>query len=330
MSRYDRQEKFHAFGQQGQQKLAQLHAFIVGVGALGSGIAEQLVRSGVGKLTILDKDIVSMSNLHRQSGYLERDANQLRPKVYALKERLNAMNSHVEINALNKELTSNNAETLFLQYQPDLILDGLDRYEPRYLLNEVCHKLDIPYIYSAVVGSQVSVFPIGKDGPCLNCLMPDVPETMESCAQYGVLPPAVHIASSLVVAEVFHYVMHGQFSFEMKAFDIYKNTFKSIDITELKEAACDVCQKHHYQRLTYKQQHTETFCGGVIQIRLTPQDFQRPLAQEVLILHQNAYVKRLKYKHYTMTFFQDGRLLIYGSSHTKYVDDVTRHIFFSS
>ncbi|MGV3277231.1 ThiF family adenylyltransferase [Staphylococcus hyicus] len=330
MSRYDRQEKFHAFGSASQRRLARLHVLIVGVGALGSGIAEQLTRSGIGKLTILDKDIVSLSNLHRQSGYLETDALDVRPKVYALKERLTAMNSHVNVDALNMELTSNNVEALLLKHQPDIILDGLDRYEPRYLLNEACHKFNFPYIYSAVVGSQVSVCPIDRHGPCLNCLMPDIPDTMERCSQYGVLPPAVHIASSLVVSEVFYYVMHGQFSYKMKAFDIYKNTFKTLDIGNLKEETCEICQKAYYQRLMAPPQSISSFCGEIIQIRLTTDDFNRRLSPDVTILHENENVKRLAYQHNTMTFFQDGRLLIYGDCKLKDAHEVARHIFFSS
>ncbi|UEX91185.1 ThiF family adenylyltransferase [Staphylococcus ratti] len=327
MKRYDRQEKFHAFGNTTQKKLQNLCALIIGVGALGSGIAEQLVRSGIGKLIIVDRDIVTLSNLHRQSGYLEVDANEMKPKVFALKERLQAMNSEVKIEAMNMEVLPQNILSILETHQPDVVLDGLDRFETRYLVNEATNKMRIPYIYSAVLGSQVSVFPIDSNGPCLQCIMPEPPETMESCALHGVLPPAVHIASSFAVAEVFNYLMTGMFSYDMKWIDIYKGEMKSTHIVNLKEEDCPVCRQHHYQRLKQSTIEGEYYCGNVIQVRYAPEDFDKLLSPNVNVIKQNQFVKLLEYRHYKMTFFQDGRLLIYGSENKNDALEVAQLIF---
>lgn len=328
MTRYNRQEKFKPFGQQGQLQLQQLHVMVIGVGALGSGIAEQLTRSGVGRLTIVDKDVVSLSNLHRQSGYTEADAQAMTPKVFALQQHLSAMNHEVTIEPLNEEISARNILGILNETQPDMILDGLDRFETRYLVNEASRKLNIPYIYGAVVGSQVSVFPIHQDGPCLHCVMPDVPDTMESCDINGVLPPAVHMASSLVVAEVFHYLMHGDFSYRMTTMDIYRGKMKTLSITALKEEDCKVCVQHQYDRLNHKQlEQTQLLCGGVYQYRLSPEQFSAKIHPSVTCLIENHFIKRLQYKDYEMTLYQDGRLLIYHASDQQTAHELVQRLF---
>ncbi|ARJ51215.1 ThiF family adenylyltransferase [Staphylococcus lutrae] len=330
MERYDRQIRFQHFGQSSQQQLKQMHILIMGVGALGSGIAEQLVRSGIGRLTIVDKDVVTYSNLHRQSGYLEEDAAALIPKVFALKKRLEMMNREVVIEPLYEEVTARNIIGMLEQVRPDMVLDGLDRFETRYLVNEATQKLTIPYIYGAVVGGQLSVFPISTQGPCLHCVMPDVPETMESCELNGVLPPAVHLASSFVVAEVFYYLMHGDFSYQMTTGDIYHGKLKKTAISSLKELDCPVCAQHHYPRLEDKHlKSTQLLCGGVYQLRLSSKQFDLPLHPEVHVLIHNAFVKRLQYKNYDMTLYQDGRILVYGAEDEAIAQSIVQQAFVS-
>lgn len=328
MERYDRQIKYAHFGMDGQRQLQQLRVIVMGVGALGSGVAEQLVRSGVGHITIVDKDIVTLSNLHRQSGYVEADAEEMLPKVVALQRHLQAMNHDVEVIARNQEITAQNIIPILEQAKPDIVLDGMDTFDMRYLLNEATRKLQIPYIYGAVVGSQVSVLPIHHEGPCLQCIMPEVPETMERCEINGVLPPAVHMACSLIVAEVFRYIMHGTLTSRMTSVDIYSGKMRTVDVSALKEPDCPVCAHQHYERLDHMPiERVRALCGGVFQLRLAPKYFQATLQPHVMIGIENPYVKRLMTQGYEMTLYQDGRLLIYGATRIDEAERLSQQLF---
>ncbi|UXR69925.1 ThiF family adenylyltransferase [Staphylococcus sp. IVB6246] len=328
MTRYDRQIKYAHFGQEGQRKLQNLHVIVMGVGALGSGVAEQLVRSGVGRITIVDKDIVTLSNLHRQSCYVTADAEAMLPKVVALKQHLNAMNHEVEVVTYNQEITAQNILSLLEQVNPDMVLDGMDTFKMRYLLNEATRKLKIPYIYGAVVGSQVSVLPVHDEGPCLQCIMPEMPETMERCEINGVLPPAVHMACSLIVAEVFHYIMHGSLTSHMTTIDVYTHKMRTVDVSELKEPDCLVCGQKQYHHLTQKDSgQVRELCGGVYQFRLPQEIFDAPLKSHVRVGLENPYVKRLMVDVYDMTLYQDGRLLVYGAESVGVAETIRESLF---
>ncbi|AVQ34253.1 dinucleotide-utilizing protein [Staphylococcus muscae] len=328
MQRYDRQIKYAHFGQQGQQKLRNLRVIVMGVGALGSGVAEQLVRSGVGHITLVDKDIVTMSNLHRQSCYVTTDAESMLPKVVALQRHLIAINPDVEIMTHNEEVTARNIINILEQFKPDVVLDGMDTFEMRYLLNEATQKLQIPYIYGAVVGSQLSVLPIHGDGPCLHCILPEVPETMERCEINGVLPPAVHMACSLIVAEVFRYLMHGHFTSKMTTIDIHTLNMRTVDVTALKESECFVCGQGQYRRLSHDAvDHVRELCGGVFQLRLPCEVFDATICPNITVGIANQYVKRLMKDNYDMTLYQDGRLLIYGASSVEEAENVRKQLF---
>ncbi|UXR78686.1 ThiF family adenylyltransferase [Staphylococcus sp. IVB6227] len=328
MERYDRQIKYAHFGQQGQQKLRNLRVIVMGVGALGSGVAEQLVRSGVGHITLVDKDIVTMSNLHRQSCYVTADAESMLPKVIALQQHLIAINPDVKITTYNEEVTAQNIINILEQVKPDIVLDGMDTFEMRFLLNEATRKLQIPYIYGAVVGSQVSVLPIHGEGPCLHCILPEVPKTMERCEINGVLPPAVHMACSLIVAEVFRYLMHGHFTSKMTTIDIHTLKMRTVDVTALKESECTVCGQGQYRRLSYDDvDHIRELCGGVFQIRLPQEAFDATLHSNITVGIANQYVKRLMKDDYDMTLYQDGRLLIYGASSAEEAENVRDQLF---
>ncbi|MCS4486461.1 HesA/MoeB/ThiF family protein [Staphylococcus americanisciuri] len=328
MTRYDRQIQYPHFGMDGQRQLQQLRVIVMGVGALGSGVAEQLVRSGVGHITLVDKDIVTLSNLHRQSGYIEKDAEAMLPKVIALQRHLQAMNQEVEVIARNQEITPQNILAILEEAKPDIVLDGMDTFDMRYLLNEATRKLSIPYIYGAVVGSQVSILPIHNDGPCLQCILPEVPETMERCEINGVLPPAVHIACSLMVAEVFRYIMHGTLTSQMMSIDIYRGKMRTVDISALKEEDCMVCARQQYQRLGHMHvDRVRALCGGAFQFRLAPHYFQAPLQPQVTVTVANAYVKRLMYQGYEMTLYQDGRILIYGAATVDEAESLCQQLF---
>lgn len=212
MSRYDRQTRFHPFGEDGQHQLSTSQILVFGAGALGSHIIDQLARMGANHLTVIDMDIVETSNLHRQTLYDEEDAYHLVAKVEAVKNKVSQINSEVTLTAYDVEVTSSNIEDIVSEINPDIIIDGMDNFKVRFLINEVCHKYEIPWVYGAAVGSKGTVYGIDYQGPCLKCLMQTIPETGESCAINGVLPPIVSIVASYEVAEVIRYLSGKGFS----------------------------------------------------------------------------------------------------------------------
>src|SRR5947209_6423021 len=169
--RYSRQILFPAIGSVGQRKIRDASVAIAGCGALGSFQAEALARAGIGSLRLIDRDYVDVSNLQRQWLYSEADATNETPKAVAAAKRLRELNRDVEIIPFVADLTPSNAEDLLAEC--DLILDGTDNFETRYLLNDISVKQGIPWIYGAAVGSYGIVMPLAPEtGPCFSCVYP--------------------------------------------------------------------------------------------------------------------------------------------------------------
>lgn len=174
LNRYSRQERFAPFGKEGQQRLKQSHALIVGAGALGSAIAETLVRAGVGKVTLADRDYVEWSNLQRQQLFTEQDAGERLPKAVAAKRRLCMINSEVTVEA--RVLDVRAGELTELARGVDVILDATDNFDTRLIINDYCYQQSIPWIYGGCVGSTGMSFTFRPGAtPCLNCLLGAVP-----------------------------------------------------------------------------------------------------------------------------------------------------------
>src|SRR6266850_3435620 len=195
--RYARQTLLSWIGERGQQKLASARVAIVGCGALGGTAAEQLARAGVGHLTIIDRDIVELSNLQRQVLFDEDDARANLPKAVAGERRLRRINSSIEIRGVVADVIPENAEELL---DADLILDGTDNAETRYLINDLAVKKGITWIYAGCVGTEGRVMTVvpGKTA-CLRCVFPQAPAMgeLETCDSAGVLSPAASVAASI-------------------------------------------------------------------------------------------------------------------------------------
>ena len=200
--RYSRQILFSPIGSSGQKVLGQARVVIVGCGALGSVAAEQLVRAGVGSLKLIDRDFVEWSNLQRQSLYTEDDARLSLPKAVAAQAVLSSMNSLVQIEGIVKDLTFHNIGTLCRD--SDLIVDGTDNFESRYLINDYSIQTGCKWVYGACLGSYGTSFAF-RPGvtPCLQCLFPKPPKPgeTETCDTVGILAPVVHIVASYQVAQ---------------------------------------------------------------------------------------------------------------------------------
>ena len=202
MSRYSRQELFAGIGHEGQERIRRARVLVVGGGALGSAVAETMVRAGVASLTVADRDVVEVSNLQRQSLFDEEDAALARPKAAAAEVRLRRINSEVAVRGLVADVDAALAARLVAE--ADLVLDGTDNFETRYVLNDVCVRARVPWVYGACVaahGAALAVLP-GKT-PCLRCVLGERPAagTGETCDTAGVVAPVVQVVAGIQAAE---------------------------------------------------------------------------------------------------------------------------------
>jgi adenylyltransferase/sulfurtransferase len=199
--RYTRQTILKGFGQEGQQKLAESKVLVVGAGGLGVPVCTYLNAMGVGAIGIVDNDVVSRTNLHRQVLYSESDVGKL--KVTAAQQKLNAQNSNTQIVTYSTFLTTGNALEIIADY--DLVVDASDNFPTRYLVNDACVILKKPFVYGALHGyeGQVSVFNY-KGGPTYRCLFPSMPDENEvpNCNEHGVLGIIPGIIGNLQALEV--------------------------------------------------------------------------------------------------------------------------------
>lgn len=313
MSRYERQTRFQPFGETGQAQLEQTKIMVLGAGALGSHIIDQLARMGAHQLAVVDMDIVELSNLHRQTLYDEQDAQHMTSKVEALKQKVFNINQHVQLKAYHQELLSTNIEDIIKDFQPDIILDGMDHFKIRYLINEVCHKLNIPWIYGAAVGSKGTIYGIDFTGPCLKCLLQQVPQTAESCAINGVLPPIISIVASYEVAEAIRYISGYGFSQQLITLDAFNIQHQSLNISQLKDDQCPVCHFQQYEVLNTKQNHTiEPLCGDSVRFRLPEHSFDYASDFPGHMIKSTPFAKLFQHGELTFTLFKDGRMNVHG------------------
>jgi len=318
--RYSRQILFSGVGREGQQKLSQSRIAIIGCGATGSALATLLGRAGVGFLRLIDRDYVEPSNLQRQTLYDERDAAEALPKAVAARNKLLAANSGVVIEAHVDDLTPSNAEELLGGV--DLILDGTDNFETRYLINDYAVKNARPWIYTAAVGSYgVTMNVLPGETACLCCIFPDPPQgVVETCDVAGILGPAVNLAASLAAMEALKFLT-GQRELMRRtliSFDAWRNDRAEIR-AERPRARCRCCQQQEFPHLAGEARPHISMCGrNSVQIheKSRPIDF----AEMELRLTPHGAVKWNEYAlrfwrgDLTMTLFADGRAIIQGTT----------------
>lgn len=309
MKRYDRQIKASVFGEQGQKQLSYAKFLIVGAGALGSTICEMLARSGAGELIVCDMDIVSLSNLHRQSLYDESDVDAYTLKVDAVKQHIARINSEVVVTPIPEEITSDNLAYLIKTYEPTIVLDGTDNFVTRYIINDVCHQLKTPWIYGACLSTKGTVFAIDYTAACLRCILPDPPETGQNCALEGILPQTAHLTASMQVSEVIKYISDGSFTNQFITFDSYTLKFKSTDATLFKNTHCRTCGTHDYPSLTSGPKYVTKMCHGKYSVKLPNDIFTRSYPN---IMKSTPYFKLIKHGNITIHILKDGRTIIYN------------------
>ncbi|MFB5661813.1 ThiF family adenylyltransferase [Alteribacillus sp. HJP-4] len=317
--RYSRQELFSGIGADGQRKLQKAEVVIIGAGALGSSAAETLVRAGVGSITIIDRDYVEFSNLNRQQLYTENDAAGTIPKAAAAEKRLREINSNITINAIIGE-----ADIAFLETVTtcDLIIDALDNFETRMLVNDFCQKHNIPWIYGACIGSYGLTLTI-RPGitPCLHCLMEDIPLDGETCDTAGIIAPAVQMVSAHQTTEAMKLLTGNLAALRptLFSFDLWKNEFSEVNVNGLRNSECPSCsEKAVYPYLDYSHwTKTEMMCGReAVQIRpaanqvLSLQDLKK--RYQSFVQKENDHLLVLLLENKKVVIFSDGRVMIHG------------------
>jgi molybdopterin/thiamine biosynthesis adenylyltransferase len=322
--RYSRQVLFRGIGLEGQRKLARARVAIVGCGATGSALAGLLARAGVGKLRIIDRDYVEPSNLQRQALFDEADAAESLPKAIAAARKIRALNSSIEVEANVEDLVPSNVEALL--EGSDLILDGTDNFETRYLINDYAVQRLVPWIYSAAVGSYaVTLNVIPGQTACLACIFPDSPRgIVETCETSGILNSAVNLVASFSATEALKFVVAGADAPTLRrtllSFDVWTNDRAEISAAEPR-AGCRACGQRNFIHLAGKGRPHITLCGrNSVQIheRQRPIDFAElePRLQAHGRVRRNDYVLKFWRDPYEMTLFPDGRAIIKGTTDT--------------
>jgi adenylyltransferase/sulfurtransferase len=326
--RYARQTMFEGIGREGAERIRAARVAIIGAGALGSVSAAQLARAGVGFLRIVDRDFVELGNLHRQALYTEKDAEKQIPKAIAAHNRLAAINSEIAIEPLMEDVNAANAEAFVSDV--DLILDGTDNFETRFLINEACDKYGKPWIYGGAIGAIGATMNILQDaGPCLCCLMPLLPEPDEypTCATEGILGMSSAIVASVQAAEAIKIIVGSpDVSRQFFRFDLWNNEIMRLDM--VRDPDCTVCGKGIYELLEMDAAESEEdgraipLCvDGTFQVspkgraRIDLAAFAARLERIGLVSH-NGYLLRFDDKETSFSLFDDGRAIIRGAKDT--------------
>ncbi|WP_134703918.1 ThiF family adenylyltransferase [Ammoniphilus sp. YIM 78166] len=328
-SRYSRQLLFRPIGRSGQEKLINSRVAVVGMGALGTVLANHMVRAGVGFVRIIDRDFVEESNLQRQMLYDEDDARQHLPKAAAAASKLKKINSLVEIEPVIADVNAGNAEALLTDV--DLILDGTDNFTVRYLINDVAVKHRIPWVYGGAVSSKGMFTAIRPhETPCYRCLFPQPPSGRgETCDTTGVIGPIIHIVASYQAVEAMKILTGAtdHFNPNLEQFELWDNQHMQMNISRGRHEKCPACGQGHFEFLNPLTESGEDFSSlcGRDTVQVVPREPRSvdlgALAERleaVGAVSQNPFLLRFQVdEKTTLVFFKDGRVLVQGT------DDIT-------
>jgi len=325
LERYSRQMRFYGIGEAGQRKLLASHVTLCGCGALGTVLANALVRSGVGHVRIVDRDFIEPSNLQRQVLFDEQDIAQNLPKAEAAARKLATINSSVHVEPVVTDIDRTNI--LDLCQDADLILDGTDNFEIRYLINDVAVKLGKPWVYGGSIGSHGQTMTIiPGDTPCLRCVFEAAPAPGEAgtCETAGVLAPTVNIIASFQAVEALK-ILSGHLEAinrELIYVDIWENLQRRIKIAKLKDTMdCPCCKHRRFEWLDGAHgTQTTSLCGrNAVQVaqrsatKLDFEDMARHLGT-VGEVSYNRFLLKFQADGCEFTVFPDGRAIIKGTA----------------
>jgi molybdopterin/thiamine biosynthesis adenylyltransferase len=325
LEKYSRQILFRGIGEAGQEKLLSASAVLVGCGALGTVVANLLVRAGLGNLRIIDRDFVEPSNLQRQTLFEESDARDALPKAIAAERRLRAINSGVCVEGIVADLTPENAPDLLSGFP--LILDGTDNFEARLLLNDAAISLDVPWIYTAAVGSYgVTVTIRPGVTACLACLIEGNAKNgaaiaaEDTCDTTGVLNAAVGVIASIEAAEATK-ILAGKpeaLNGKLISCDVWSGRFQSIRVE--RNLDCRACARREFIYLGGHAQPHVSMCGrDSVQIHERRRDLdlaelgRRVAGASASEVRNSEFLLRFRVAPYELTVFPDGRAIVKGT-----------------
>jgi adenylyltransferase/sulfurtransferase len=325
LERYSRQVRFPPFGEAGQRALLKSRVALCGCGALGTVLANHLARAGVGSIRIIDRDFIETHNLQRQVLFDEDDVAQNLPKAEAAARKIRAINSTIHVEPVVTDIDHTNI--IDLVGDADLILDGTDNFETRYLINDAAVKLGKPWVFGGVIGSEGQTMTIipGKT-PCLRCLIETAPPPgmTPTCETAGVLGPAVAVIASFEAIEAIKLLTGAwdALNADLIMVDIWDWTFRQLKVAGLRgKVNCPCCRERRFEWLDGGLgSHTTTLCGrNAVQVaarRSDPLDF-RELAARLSGLGEvryNNFMLRFGAEGYEFTVFPDGRAIIKGTN----------------
>ena len=320
--RYSRQILFRPVGAAGQEKLARSRVAIVGCGATGSALASLLARAGVGYLRIIDRDYVEPSNLQRQVLFDEADAAECLPKAIAAARKIAAFNSEIIVEPHAADLTPDNVEDLLGDVE--IVLDGTDNFEARYLINDFAVSKGLPWIYAAGVASYaVTMNVLPGETACLACIFPDSPRgIVETCDTSGILSSAVNFVASIAATEALKLAVgaRDQLRRTLLSYDVWTNDYASVN-AEKPRPDCRACQQRDLVHLAGEGRPHISLCGrNSVQIheRERPIDFDE-ITQRLSPhgpVRRNEFILKFWRDPYELTLFPDGRAIIKGTTDT--------------
>jgi molybdopterin/thiamine biosynthesis adenylyltransferase len=321
--RYRRQIRFAPFGETGQRELGNSRVLIIGCGALGCVSADLLVRAGVGFVRIVDRDFVESDNLHRQVLFTEADAAEQLPKAVAGVNRLKAVNSQVTIEPVVADVNANNLRTLAADVE--VIVDGTDNFETRYLINDFAVENNLSWVFAGCVGAEGQTMAIVPgQSPCLSCFLPEPPPAanMPTCETTGVLAPIVSVVAAYQAMEAIKLLSGNAAAVnpQLTVFDMWNNHVRSINMQRSRRDDCLTCGERHFPWLTGERGTAVTKLCGRKSVQISPPPGDRVdlavLAEKlerVGSVAQNPFLVRVSVDGYLITVFADGRTIVGGT-----------------
>lgn len=324
LARYVRQSLFTPLGIDGQRKLSSSRALICGCGALGSVLANTLARAGVGFLRIVDRDFLELNNLQRQVLYDEDDLAAALPKAVAAERKLRKINSQIEIEGVVADVDHTNIDRL--AGDVEVLLDGTDNFEIRFLLNDYAVKHGKPWVYGGCIGAEGQTMTIlPGETACLRCLMQEAPPpgTLPTCDTAGILGPIVNVVASLQALEAMKILSGHPEAVQRKltVLELWDNQIRQVKVDSLRDQGdCPTCNRGEFPWLAGERgSHTAVLCGrNAVQLsahgtgRISLEALEAKLAG-VGRITRNAFLLRLAVDDYLLTVFPDGRAIIGGT-----------------